>query len=149
MKLRGVSHNFTKSSQLLALLSDEQLGVANDVDQQNVTDLQLKIRITRHIPIRLRSYTSFPAEFIKSVIEITTPYAIATFVNIAPLWFGEKVKENKAALEINFSNLHQLISRVRETSCNSCLHGCFSSQSFWKAGSPRKASHSGSSLNSA
>jgi hypothetical protein len=39
--LRGVSHNFTESSQLLALLSDEQLGVANDVDQQNVTDLQL------------------------------------------------------------------------------------------------------------
>jgi len=28
------------------------------------------------------------------------------------------------------------------------LHGCFSSQSFWKAGSPRKGSQNGSSLRS-
>src|SRR5712664_1880335 len=29
------------------------------------------------------------------------------------------------------------------------VHGCFSSQSFWKAGSARRASQAGSSLNSA
>src|SRR5205814_8569245 len=28
-------------------------------------------------------------------------------------------------------------------------HGCFSSQSFWKAGAPRKGSHIGSNLRSA
>ena len=59
MKLRGVSHNFTERSQLLALLSDEQLGVANDVDQQNVTDLQLKIRMSGHIPLRPSDYMPY------------------------------------------------------------------------------------------
>src|SRR5262249_38832438 len=38
---------------------------------------------------------------------------------------------------------------IRVHSCNSCLHGCFSSQSFWNAGSLRKGSQIGSSPRSA
>src|SRR5438105_2860108 len=42
-ELRGVPYNFVERLQSLALPVDKQLRVADDVDQQDVTDLQLKI----------------------------------------------------------------------------------------------------------
>src|SRR5436190_24143161 len=44
------------------------------------------------------------------------------------------------------TNEYEFVNQVRDDSCDSCLQGRFSSQIFWKAGSPRNGSHNGSRL---
>src|SRR5262252_6438500 len=54
-ELRSVSYDFIKCLESFALFGDQKLGVAHDVDQQNVTNLPLKVcfRISGHIAISL------------------------------------------------------------------------------------------------
>src|SRR5690349_7166615 len=42
-ELLGAANNLSKRLQLVALLRDQQLGVANDVDEENVTDFKLHV----------------------------------------------------------------------------------------------------------
>ncbi len=52
-KLRSVSYDFIECLQSLPLLSDQKLGIANDVDQQNVPNfkLQFRLRVSGHITL--------------------------------------------------------------------------------------------------
>ncbi len=68
-------------------------------------------------------------------------------VEIAVSLTAEGALRQTLISRINTSGLKAL--KIREASCNSCLHGCFSSQSFWKAGSLRNGSQIGSSFKSA
>src|SRR5690349_9589448 len=42
-ELLGAANNLSKRLQLVALLRDQQLRVANDIDEENVTDLKLHV----------------------------------------------------------------------------------------------------------
>src|SRR6266571_5042920 len=53
-------------------------------------------------------------------------------------------------MKSNFVSLHQQEElRISDRGTAALVQGFFSSQSFWKRGSPRKGSHFGSSLRSA
>jgi len=55
------ANNLFQLTDPLSLLVNEQLRVANDVDEQDVPNLELEIRLrmSGHIPLRRRNYTPY------------------------------------------------------------------------------------------
>jgi hypothetical protein len=54
------ANNLFQLTNLLSLLVDEQLRVTDDVDEQDVPNLELEIRLSGHIPPRPSNYTPYP-----------------------------------------------------------------------------------------
>jgi hypothetical protein len=69
----------------------------------------------------------------------------ACFKLISGNFLSARLKASCGRAVLLSSLKHVYIRVLRDDSCNSCLHGCFSSQSFWKAGAARKASQTRSS----
>ena len=77
-----------------------------------------------------------------SISEINFVYSVHSVEKKLYAYFG---LEDETPISRIYTNWLKAL-KIREDSCNSCVYGCFSSQSFWKAGSARKGSQNGSSL---